>query len=140
MALRKEAGRFQGKSGIFDRHDGEILRPADVGRSESVPEHDVLTLDVSVLRHIGWQPVTARMLIRKFARGVAEGLQIDLAGTIVARQTCRRRRSGGNARKPGRWSSNGARPKNAMNLVALSRHLRASKHDEMVARREISGF
>ena len=56
--------------------------------AEAVPQHDVLVLDVAVLRDISRQAVTAGMLVRIVAAGVAlvriEGRDPDVLGRKAA--------------------------------------------------------
>ena len=67
----EEAARLQGEARIFDRHHREILRLADMGQAEAVPEDEVLIVDRPVLRRIARQPVASRVLVRIVAPGIA---------------------------------------------------------------------
>jgi hypothetical protein len=50
--LRKEAVGLQREADVFDRHHREIFRPANVRRTKSVPDDDVLIFYYAVLSDV----------------------------------------------------------------------------------------
>src|SRR6476661_2817283 len=69
-AAVEEALRPQLEADGVHGHDGPVLHPGEVGQAEGVPHHDVLAVDVPVLRDIGGQARAAGVLVHEVARGV----------------------------------------------------------------------
>src|SRR5689334_19288051 len=69
--LGEKAVRLQREADVLDRHHREVLGPADMRCTKTVPEHDVLVLDRAVVRDVSGQAVAAGMLVGKLAAGVA---------------------------------------------------------------------
>ena len=80
----EEAERLQCEPGVLARHHRPVLRPAEVGRANGVPQHDVLIDDRPVRGGPLRQPGAARVLVRHHS-GAASRWAPDSCSSSVVR-------------------------------------------------------